>query len=77
MENEFKPTHEINLTDKRDGERKPSIYVQLVDGSSYTQQEWEADGAADWEYSADDGWTFQGRATPQDSYTVSVRTLPA
>ncbi len=77
MANEFKATHEINLTNKRDGERKPSIYVQLVDGCAYTEQEWANTSHADWEHSDETGWTFQGRTTPHDDYTVSVRTLPA
>jgi hypothetical protein len=74
MTNTFLPTHEINLTDKRDGERKPSIYVQLLDGAAYTAEEWASSTAADW--TCDVGvWAFQGEAAPHAWLSVSVRTL--
>lgn len=73
MASKFRPTHEITLTDSRDGERK-TIPVRLVDGAGYTREEWDADDKADWEWSADRGWTFQG----QDNvprHSISVRAL--
>ena len=35
--------------------------VRLVDGAFYTREEWDACARADWEFSAEDGLTFQGR----------------
>ncbi len=55
MRDAFKPTHRITL----DGGRE--IYVCLIDGCAYTQE--EADSLSDPDYErADDGtWTFQGQ----------------
>lgn len=73
MTRRFVPTHEITLTDTRDGTRS-AFPVHLEDGVAYTREEWTSSTSADWEYSAD-GWTFQGRTTPAAHFSVSVRKL--
>jgi hypothetical protein len=72
MTRKFRPTHEITLTDTRDGTRSTTD-VQLVDGAGYTREEWDTEASADWEWSAETGWTFQGQAAPANHLSVSVR----
>jgi hypothetical protein len=79
MATKFRPTHEIVLTDTRDGDRK--VFHVLLDGDTgpaYTREEWEAEASADWERGDDGEWTFQGKAPglTYPSRAVYVRRLP-
>lgn len=46
---------------------KRRIPVRIVDGACYTRTEWMAGICADWEFSEDDGLTFQGQWLPNAS----------
>jgi hypothetical protein len=81
MSNDFAPTHRITLW-RQDGTTERILVMLDQDGSedgacgpAYTQEEWDASAQADWEVSPEDGWTFQGRATPGGWDTVEVERL--
>lgn len=58
---DFVPTHTIVVNDE-----PIPVHLdadELGNGPAYTQEEWNAQVAADWECT-DDGWLFQGRSHP-------------
>ncbi len=75
----FKPTHWITLTSPHKGATRSFVVMLCAGrdggGPAYTAHEWETDAAADWERQPDGEWTFQGRVTPVNGWSVAVRTL--
>lgn len=76
----FNATHEITLTDKRDGARR-KFHVSLCEdrpgsgGPAYKAHEWVTMDTADWEV-RDGQWWFQGdNPSPAPYLTTSVRKL--
>jgi hypothetical protein len=72
--NDFIPTHEITLTDKYTHQRE-TIEVMLVDGSAYTEDEWDAAVPAAWMRDDAGSWWFHDEVTPDVRMTVSVRKI--
>jgi hypothetical protein len=59
----WKATHKIIFTPK-DNQKKQVTLVMLYDGVAYTKDEFDTGSQADWSYSKEDGWRWQGQSTP-------------
>ena len=59
----FTPTHRVRHMN--------TVYeLMLVDGVGYTREEWEHGGNADWEYTEEHGWLFQGQPANCEIETI-------
>jgi hypothetical protein len=72
--NPWNPTHEITIKRLDTGKRELTR-VMLIDGAAYTESEWDAEDKADWTITDDGAWAFQGRPSPYDNTTVSIRAI--
>lgn len=78
---EFSPTHRITITHSDGREEHVDVMADLggamdQDGFPlYTREEWETFTAADWEFSAETGLTFQGAANPYNNAEYRFRRI--